>query len=83
MMTVESARTSPGVDQNRDERLAADALHRAPVTRIDVLPLHVEALVRKGERDALDVRRERNSVDAHHLTAEADQDRLAGVPPSA
>ena len=57
------------VDQHRHERLPADVLDRGPVVRVDVDPLDLEPLVPGRERDALDVRRERDPVDAERHDA--------------
>ena len=57
------------VDEHRHERLPAHRLDRGAVARIDVDPLELDALVAGCERDALDVRRERNPVDARCDTA--------------
>ena len=50
------------VDENRHERLAADRLDRRAVGRVDVDPLDLDALVPRGKRDPLDVRRERDPI---------------------
>ncbi len=55
------------VDEYRDERLAADVLDGRAVVRIDVDPLDGDGLVPGSERDPLDIRRERNPVDADQI----------------
>ena len=55
--------------EHRHEALTADALHERAVLVGDPDRLHLKALVREGERDALDVRRERRAVEAHHPPA--------------
>ena len=52
-------------DEEGDEPLPAHRLDRRAVVRVDVDPLDIEALVPDRERDALDVRREGDPVDAH------------------
>ena len=56
----------PG-DEHRDEPLPTHRLDRRPVVWVDVDPLDLEALVPDGERDALDVGRERDPVDADQI----------------
>ena len=60
----ESLTTSSPSTSDGHERLPAHRLDRRAVERVDVDPLDLDALVAGGERDALDVRRERDPVDA-------------------
>ena len=46
--------------QDRDERLPAQRDDRGAVVRVDVDPVDLQALVPRGERDAVDVRRVRD-----------------------
>ncbi len=54
--------------ENRHELLPADAHDLAPIVVGHVDILEREALVTGGESDALDVRRERDPVDADHMS---------------
>jgi hypothetical protein len=45
--------------------VSADLLDRRAVARVDVDPFDLDALVSGGQRDPLDVRRERDAVDLH------------------
>ena len=66
-MCGESATTSSPGDEHRHERLAAHRLDRGAVERVDVDPVDRDALVPCDERHALDVRRERDPVDADQI----------------
>jgi hypothetical protein len=50
--------------ENRNEILATQCPQRGAITGIDLHPVRLDALVRQGERDPLDVRRERDPVNA-------------------
>ncbi len=65
------------VDEDGHELLAADRSDRAAVGRVDVDPLHLDALVGERQRHALHVRRERDPVDAERVG------RHAGTLPTA
>ena len=59
-MTVESAITRPSWTSTGTSGWPLSRSTGLRFAGIDVLPLHVQALVREGEGHPLDVRRERN-----------------------
>ena len=67
------------IDEHRDELLAAHRAQRGAVGRVERDRLHLDALVREGERDALDVGGVGDAVEAEHVAVERDG-RASGAP---